>query len=138
MYRVVNIADLATETDWSFTVPGQQLWRLFTISAELLVPVGTASPLLLTATNGTDTFDLAAAVTDDFEVDQQFSWLNGGAQEFLTDPGAGATFSVPLPDVVLEPGWTIAPAHDAFTPPWQWARALAFVDDLNLGPQTAT
>ena len=139
MYVVEQVAKPAHTHDWTYTVPGQRLLRVFAVHAVLTLDSSDAFDITLTIGDGTHSYPW----------DHQFYFFPAGgvANQFTyCDANSiawGTTFDVLnahfrwFAPVVLPPGYTITATTIGASVGYQWNPVTVFADDLNLGAQGA-
>lgn len=123
-------ASVAANTPFTFTVPGQRIWRVLSIVATLSRAVG-GTPnraLQLAITNGTATLALLPA--DDAGTEPgtlTVTWTNGIPASVAS--GATGVSLGPLPDMSLPPGYKLIGTVLNGVATDQWTAATVWVDE---------
>ena len=117
--RVVQgVASPAAGADWSTTVPAGHLWRLFSVTAQLVTSAAVANrqPVLVLG-DGTNPFAyLTAPAVQAAGATVIYTWAN--VDTFVA---LGARQVAALPDLELPPGWTIGVATALLDAADQWS-----------------
>lgn len=128
--QTYTAAPVAANVPFTFTVPGQRIWRILTVAATLTRAVGgtPTRALQLAITNGTTTILTSPAADAGTEPGTlTATWAN--AQPAAIASGATGITLGPIPTVTVYPGYILTGTVLNAAAGDQWTRALVWVDE---------
>lgn len=132
--QTYTAAPVAANTPFTFTVPGQRVWRILSVAATLTRAAG-GTPnraLRLAITNGTDTILASPAADAGTEPGTlTATWAN--AQPVAVASGSTGITLGPLPVLTVYPGYVLTGTVLNAAIGDQWTVARAWVDETGSG-----
>lgn len=134
MLQTYKAAAVAANTPFTFTVPGQRIWRVLSVIATLTRAVGGTPNRALQLAISNGTVAILASPADDAGTEPgtlTVSWTN--AQPNAVSSGGTGVSLGPLPVVVCQPGYVLTGTVLNAATGDQWTAAYAWVDETSSG-----